>query len=932
MKLTLLFLCFLLFSFTNLNAQNNQFIKGRIVDTASTSILSGTYVSVLRAKDSVLVKFTRALDNGTFEISNIQKGKYILLVSYPKYADFVDHFTLDSIKPGIDYGTINLSAKARILQDVVIKGNRAAIKIKGDTTEFDPRAYNIEPNSKVEDLIRQFPGIQIDKDGKITAQGKANVKVLVDGEEFFGDDPTLVTRNIRADMVDKVQLYDKKSDQATFTGVDDGQKTKTLNVKLKEDKKNGYFGKVITGLGTDGFYQGQGMFNMFKGKKKFSAYGIFGNTGQVGLAWADRNKYGGGNMQFSDDGGIYLSSNTDGDFDSFDGQYNGQGIPLTRTGGLHYDNKWNNDKESLNTNYKIGSIRIKADRNTISQNNFSTGIINSNSDQRSDNDMFRQKLDATYEIKLDTTLTLKVNIDGTLKNSKTLSDFTTFSTRGNHTLLNESIRSLTNNTDNQQFNFNAFLTKRLKKKGRTLSLNLNQSVDKTKTNGYLNSVNDYYNLNGTVKDSTQTVNQSKVNDINNSVFRSNLAYTEPISKTLTVIVNYGLSIMNGKSDRRSYNQSTVGNYDLLDPRFSNNYELDQIINQAGAIFSYKSGKSIVNFGSRFSGVNFKQADRYNHQTYTRNFINYLPQASFQYRISQQKSFRLNYNGNTNQPSLDQIQPIRVNSDPLNIVLGNPDLKPSFKSNLTAVYNSYKVINNESMTLTANYGFILSPIISNVITNAAGVSTSQSVNISGKMLSNFNLDGNYMRKIKGMDLIAGIYANVNGNTSYNYINSDLNKTGNYTYSGGINFYKVKDKKYFFRFGFGPNYNSTTASVQKITNSRGWGWNGNAATTVQLPAKFEISTDANYQFNGKTQTFDQNFERLIWNVSLTKKIFKTEGLRMSLSGNDLLNQNVGFSRSAFNGNITQSSYTTIQRYFMFSVSWDFNKMGSNIKTQN
>src|ERR1700733_12040323 len=171
--------------------------------------------------------------------------------------------------------------KSKLLAEVLVKGTRAAIKIKGDTTEYNAAAFKIQPNAKVEDLLKQLPGIQVDKDGKITAEGQEVKKVLVDGEEFFGDDPTLVTKNIRADMVDKVQLYDKKSDQATFTGIDDGQKTKTINIKLKEDKKNGMFGKAEAGDGTQNIYQGQLLFNAFKSKEKFSVYGTLGNNGKT---------------------------------------------------------------------------------------------------------------------------------------------------------------------------------------------------------------------------------------------------------------------------------------------------------------------------------------------------------------------------------------------------------------------------------------------------------------------------------------------------------------------------------------------------------------------------------------------------------------------------------------------------------------------------
>jgi hypothetical protein len=264
-------------------AQNTSSVKGVIVENASDIKLANSSISLLKAKDSTLVKFTRAAADGSFMLNNLPRGKFILLATYPGYADFVEHFSLDSINQDRDFGKLNLFLKSKLLEEVIVQGKVNAIKIKGDTTEYNAKAFVIEANSKVEDLLKQLPGIEVDKDGKITAQGQKVNKVLVDGEEFFGDDPTLVTKNIRGDMVDKVQVYDKKSDQAAFTGIDDGVKDKTINIKLKDGKKNGYFGKVDAGQATDGYTQSQAMFNAFKAKKKFSVYGTVGNTGQTGL-------------------------------------------------------------------------------------------------------------------------------------------------------------------------------------------------------------------------------------------------------------------------------------------------------------------------------------------------------------------------------------------------------------------------------------------------------------------------------------------------------------------------------------------------------------------------------------------------------------------------------------------------------------------------
>jgi len=926
MKITISALIIFCLSTISVFAQNNYSINGSVTDTASNSKLTNTSVSVLNAKDSILQKFTR-VSNGTFAINNLKKGKFILLVTYPGYADYVDHFTLDSAHTSHDFGHIGLILKSKLLAEVIIKGTAAAIKIKGDTTEYNAAAFKIQPNSKVEDLLKQLPGIQVDKDGKITAQGQTVNKVLVDGEEFFGDDPTLVTKNIRGDMVDKVQLYDKKSDQAAFTGIDDGVKNKTINIKLKEDKKNGYFGKLDAEGGTHGYYQEQAMFNRFKGKQKFSAYGTIGNTGKVGLGWEENSKYGGVGLEVSDDGGLYFNGGGGGDLDSFNGQYDGRGIPLARTGGVHYDTKWNSDKESINTNYKIGSLNVDGTKNTLTQNNLPGGrFINTNADQDFHNHIFRQKLDAIYQVKLDTTSNLKITIDGTTKNNTTNSLYNTTSRRGNDTLLNSNNRSVSNDGDQKIFNATVFYNKKLKKVGRTFSISVNTALNQNQTKGFLKSETDYYDDQGVLDDTrTQKIDQYKTTLDKSGVLTTNLTYSEPFSKAFAVVLNYGLSINNGRSDRRSFNKSPSGEYNILDDSLSNNFKLNQLSNQFGAVFNYKKNKSIINFGTRVSTVNFKQIDEFTNNTLTRNFVNWNPQASFQYKFSQYQSFRVNYNGNTAQPNIDQIQPVRVNTDPLNITLGNPNLKPSFTNRVSASYNSYKVISGQSIWINGSYARTINPIVSNVVTDTAGNSTYQSSNLKNKQTTNMYLSTYFDKKIQKVDMNAGIGLNASGNTYFNMTNGQLNETKSYTYSAQVRFSKYKQKKYDFWSGAGPTYTVNSSSLQPLVNNNGRGFNAYAGFNIYLPGKFEIGSNGDYVFNAKTQSFNEDFKRTTINANIGKKFLKDESLKLSISGNDLLNQNKGYNRNGSTNILTQERYTTIQRYFMLSLVWDFNHMG-------
>jgi len=930
MKRLLLSLCFFVTIASYTRAQSLHTIKGRTIDTASTAILSGSSIAVLNAKDSTLVKFTRAAENGTFELTGIKNGKFILLVSYPQYADFVDHFTLDSTKLVKDYSKINLTGMAKILADVIIKGEKTAIKIKGDTTEFNASSYSIQPNDKVEDLLKKLPGIQVDKDGKITAQGKTVPKVLVDGEEFFGDDPTLVTKNLRADMVDKVQLYEKSSDQAAFTGVDDGQKTQTINIKLKEDKKSGYFGKVDLGYGTDDFYKGQVLFNRFKAKQKFSVYGTAGNNGTTGLSWQDNNKLGtsGDNMQMSDDGSMWFSYGGGDELEG--GSYYGEGIPKAITGGAHYDNKWNDDKETINTNYKLGALGIKTTKNTISQNNLPDGIINTNTDENSDRNIFRQKLDATYTIKLDTTSNLKVIVDGTLKNSDNTSSSFSEGRRGNNSLLNSNNQSNSNDGKEQSFNISALYTKKLKKLGRNYSISVSQKLNEINGTGFLHSDVRSFTASG-VENTPQITDQYKTNNTRNSVLNTNITYNEPITKSIALVFNYGFVLNDSRSDRKSFNQSTPGNYDVLDTDFSNDFKATQYINQGGVVFNYRKPKTTLSFGSRVSAVNFDQFEQLSGQSYKRSFVNWLPQASYQYKFSAQKSIRISYNGNTNQPTVSQLQPVRVNDNPLYQPLGNPNLAPSFDSRFNLNYNSYKVLTQRSIYIGGGVGFANNAIVSNTETDAIGKTIVKSVNLTDKTPVNYNVYGSISRKLKFLfDANIGLNLSAGGSTSYSYVKSqlsnvvELNEVVSTRFSPTIDINRYKDKSEFY-LNFGPSYNAQVSSLQKDRSNKGWGMQGWAGLGFTLPKKFKIQADGQYTYTPSSQAFDTSFQQMIVNASITKSFFKKEDLKFTIRGNDLFNQNRGFRRYAYSNIITQTNYNNISRYFMFSLVWDFNKMG-------
>jgi len=367
---------------------------------------------------------------------------------------------------------------------------------------------------------------------------------------------------------------------------------------------------------------------------------------------------------------------------------------------------------------------------------------------------------------------------------------------------------------------------------------------------------------------------------------------------------------------------------VLDTKYSNDYSVDQLSNQVGAILSYKTLKATLSAGTKATNVDYSQTDEYTGIVYKRSFINWNPQAFYQYRFSQQKSFRVSYNGNTTQPTLDQLQPIRVNTDPLNITLGNPALKPSYRSGFNASYSSYKVLTDQFISFYGSFNFTGNAIVGNSVTDPkTGKSTFQSVNLINYTPYSYNLESYLGEKIKWGGINAGVNLRTNSNISYSYINSVLNTTANHSYSARLTFSKYVQKKFDFEIDAGPGYTLSGSSLQPQVNDNGYTFQANSYFTVYLPGKIQIAGNEDYQYRGKTKSFNETFSQVLINTAISKTFLKQDNLKLAFNVNDLLNQNQGFTRNASGSNITQTTYNTIKRYFMFTITWDFSQMGGS-----
>lgn len=887
-------------------AQNSFAVKGLVIDTTTLVKIHEATVIVLDDQDSILQKFTYS-NKGTFELNNLRPGKFLIMVTYPDYADFVEHFTLDEANPVHDFGNIGMILKSKLLNEVIIKARVAAIKIKGDTTEFNAAAYTTQKNAKVEDLLKQLPGMRINQSGVIIFQGETVSKVLVDGEEFFSDDPSLVTKNIRADMVSKVQVYDQKSEQAKLTGIEDGVKVKTINVLLTEDKKKGLFGKADAGYGTDDYYTAQLMANKFSPKQKVSVYGNIGNTGKVGLSGEDNNKFGSGYSQ---------------------GDYGGNGIPLARDAGAHYNNKWNKDKQSINVDYKAGALTTDAVSSTISQNNL-PGNFNTNSRNGVNHRYnFNQSFNGRFNSKIDSTADISTYINAYRTEGNNKSYQTGSTLRGNGVLQNTNTNSTIGENMFESFTANARYTKRFKKKGRSISINTGGSLDRSNSKNNQKSELKYYNELG-VLDSTSTIDQFKPTISNANRLSAGFSYTDMLTKAISITAGYNFSRSINTNDRRSFNLSGANRYEELDSAFSSDFKLVNLSSLYSLSANYSSGKLSAGASTSLADASYKQKDQFVDFVMDRKFINLQPGAYLRYQLSKAASLSLDYNGSTNQPSYYQLQPLRQNSDPLNISLGNPDLKPSFSNRFSYNYRVYQPTLDQGINFNGNYSFTTNDIVSNRVTDSAGVNTLSYSNLSGGRPSYWNMFAQLYGHATKLDFILYISLNVNGNTYFNYVNNTLNKTSTVEYKPQIDIGK-NTATYSYGFTIGSNYVVSSSSLQSVNNNRK-GFFSSASFYTKLPYNFFVGADAQYNYMAKNQLFNRDFERLIANTYLGKNFLKEENLKLMIRGNDLFNQNTGYERYSSANDFTESRNTTIRRYFILSLTWDFTKFGKSLQKQ-
>ncbi len=897
LKYLVIFLFFAFAFIPKVSAQNMK-VTGYVVDTTGQKSLANVSVLAVRMKDSLLLKYTRTNSEGYFELSNFKVDTFTLIVEHPEL-DPRTYFILGNEgNNDINIPSVRMSMKTKQLDEVVIFANKNPIFYRGDTLVYVADSFKVGQNAVVEDLLKKLPGIKIDKDGQITSQGKEISQVLVDGDEFFGSDPTIATKNLAAKGVESVQVYEKKNEDAK-AGED--EKIQVLDLKLKEDAKKGYFGK-ISGASDFGlmqntpFYEGELLVNKFNQRQKISIFLLTSNTPRSNFGWGDMNKFG-------------LENEGGGNFWDRNQGTNTGGIPQTLKAGIYYSDKIGKTGK-IGFNYSYYNNKLDAYSSSQSQYFLQDSSYFTKDSSKNYSKNESHNLNFSYKTNIDslTYLEIKPNLKF---DAATTDNLNTSSFRDVKFLeyLSTSIQNV-NESKGMSSNSEALIRRKFKKPKRELELKYILDYSNNNTDGNLYS----YSKFGSAVD---TIDQLKGNK-NSSITNYGIAtYTEPVHKLLKVQVEYLFESGKSNQDKKTFNRGD-GSYTEIVSLLTNNFDNQRFQNRGTASLIFEKGKNTITGGLGYRNITIENKNLVTGAIVDQSINNFLPKFSYMYKPSMSKRLNINYTTYSSPPSVNDLQPIPDNSNPNRIQEGNPDLKPNYVHSLVANFNSWQALSGRYIWSGMNATLTNNDFANQTTYDPFGRTVSKTVNVDGNFNTSFWIGGGiplFNRKLEVSPKANGSYFRYQ-----NYINNELNVTQNTSISSGVEL-KLNLDSLEISIENDFTYTNPVSSLSSVSNLPYTSQNYNLRLDYQLPKHFKIKLNGDYTINSRRAAgFNRNI--FVLNAEVSKAFFPTENLILALNANDIFNQNINVQRQV-NGNIITDNFTRIiSRYFLLKLTYKFN----------
>mgnify|MGYP001658024082 CR=1 FL=1 len=900
----LLMLLMILFSPMAFAQQSGVNVTGSVVEQGSDTPIEQATVRLLNVKDSAMVRGVVSVRNGSFTLKNVKKGSYLLHITFIGYDPLYQPLQITGKKNPVNVGKLELSDGAIELGEAVVIGKAPEVTVRNDTVEYNADSYKVTEGSVLEDLLKKMPGVEVDSEGKITVNGKEVKKVMVDGKEFFSDDPKVASKNLPAKMIDKLQVLDKKSDMAQMTGFDDGEEETVINLTVKPGMKQGWFGNAYGGYGSKDRYEGNAMVNRFVNNDQITFMGGANNTNNMGFSDL-------ASTMFSGMGG---GGGRRGGFGA------GSGITSSGNAGLNFSKEFKPDKLTLggNTRYSHSDndARSKSDRQNILPGD-SSSYDNSEAMSRTKSDNFG--VDFRLEWKPDTMTQLIFRPSFSLSHSMNdnFSDATTLDNERDTVNTNKS----SNYSESNGYNLNASIdfSRKLNNKGRVFSATLSGGNSDSYSDGMNRSDIVYFNQTDALKNSI--IDQRSRYDNKGFNYRAYVSWVEPIGHNNFIQATYSISQRKQEALKNVYNQDADGIYNVLDSAYSQSYRNNFISQRASLSFKSQRAKFNYTIGLNLD-PSYSSSENFVGDTtlskITRKVVNLSPMAQFNYMFDKRTNLRIMYNGRTSQPSMTQLQPVADISDPTNITIGNPDLNPRYTNNVFIRFQQFTPEKQRAFMIMANGSYIINDIVSYTSYNQeTGVKTTTYKNVNGNYSGNVRMMLNTPLKNKKFSINSmtmASFANSNG-----YINEEKNTNRNLILSerGGIDF-----RSSYLDLGVNGNirYNATSNSLQKENNQNTFNYGAGGYTTIYLPLNFKIDSDVNWSTNsGYGDGFKQN--EVLWNASASKSFLKNNQGTLRFKIYDILRQRSNISRSVTASYIQDSEYNTLGSYFMVHFIYRF-----------
>ena len=915
---------------------HSQSIKGKLLDLVDNKPLAGATLTLTPVKDSSGVQKTVSSSTGVFAFQGLSLDSFFLKVSFIGYEEYKQIVSINDSIRDIDLRTIFVPKSTVQLGGVTVIAKAAPVIQKGDTTQFSAGQFKVNPDATTEDLIKKMPGITVDKDGTVTAQGEQVKKVTIDGKDFFGDDASAALRNLPSDIVDKIQVFDRLSDQAQFTGIDDGNSVKALNIVTKSGIKNGQFGRVYAGIGTDGRYAGGGNMSTFSGDRRLSLVGNFNNVNQQNFGSQDLlgvTSSGGGRSG----GNFGGRGNRGGGRGGFGGSENFQvgqqsGISKTNAVGLNYSDKWGK-KVDVSGSYFFNNSNNANDNLSRTETKLDDGrSLFNNQSSLSQSKNYNHRINMRLEYKIDSANSIMITPSLNFQKNRSLSSSYENSLYGLDDTLNTSTSDRSVQREGYNLRNNILYRHSFPKRGRTFSASFNTTFNKNDGETYSTAHYRFFEDAG-VRDSLQ--NQFTDNPTNGYTLSGNINYTEPLSTKSQLQFNYSPSFSKNSADQQTFEYDQLGGkYTTFKEALSNKFDNTTTTHNGG--ITYRLGNSrdnqfAVGLSLQYSKL---ESDRIfpTPTNVDQSFTTILPNLMWSKKIAAKSNIRIFYRARTNFPSVTQLQDVVNNTNELRKSVGNPDLKQSYNHFLSGRYTFTNTIKGQSF-----FANIFLQAQEDYITNATYIAQQDSVIQVGSILKKgaqltkpVNMDGykSFRSFFTFSQPVKFIKSNLNLSSGFSYsklpglINNVKSMTDNYTYSAGIGLSSNISEYIDFNLSYNANFNNAKSSVS--TNTKYINQAAGIQTNFLTKTGWFLQNDiSNQTYTGMSDGFNQSY--WLWNAGVGKKFLKSRAAELKLSVFDLLKQNQSISRTVEANYIEDSQSRVLQQYFMLTFTYNLKNFG-------